>query len=67
MHVANQHIVVMGLGRTGQALVRFLVKRGAIVTATDSRRGTFTVGSAKAVSPVETSNPDSAFFSRGVK
>jgi UDP-N-acetylmuramoylalanine--D-glutamate ligase len=28
-------VVVVGLGRTGEALARFLVQRGALVTATD--------------------------------
>ncbi len=35
MEIAYRHILVVGLGRTGAALVRFLVRRGARVTATD--------------------------------
>ncbi|MGM0452145.1 MAG: UDP-N-acetylmuramoyl-L-alanine--D-glutamate ligase [Thermodesulfobacteriota bacterium] len=35
MEFANKHIVVVGLGKTGEALCRFLVNRGAAVTATD--------------------------------
>ena len=36
MQIADQHIVVAGLGQTGRALVRFLLRRGARVTVTDS-------------------------------
>ena len=35
MLIKGKHILVVGLGRTGAALVRFLVRRGARVTATD--------------------------------
>jgi len=36
MQIKDQHIVVAGLGRTGRALVRFLARRGARITVTDS-------------------------------
>ncbi|UCD82109.1 MAG: UDP-N-acetylmuramoyl-L-alanine--D-glutamate ligase, partial [Desulfobacterales bacterium] len=36
MNLAGKKIVVVGLGRTGTATVRFLNKRGASVTATDT-------------------------------
>lgn len=35
MEIKNKHILVVGLGKTGNALVRFLHQRGAQVTATD--------------------------------
>src|SRR6056297_124057 len=35
VEIKNRHILVVGLGRTGIALARFLVRRGARVTATD--------------------------------
>ena len=35
MELANKHITVVGLGRTGMALARFLKKRGAKVVVTD--------------------------------
>ncbi len=35
MEIKNKHILVVGLGKTGNALVRFLERRGARVTATD--------------------------------
>src|SRR6056297_833745 len=35
VEITNRHILVVGLGRTGIALARFLVRRGARVTATD--------------------------------
>lgn len=35
MEVEGRHILVVGLGRTGASVVRFLVRRGARVTATD--------------------------------
>ena len=37
MELKGMHIVVFGLGRTGEALVRFLLDRGARVSVTDSR------------------------------
>jgi len=36
MELANKHITVVGLGRTGMALARFLKKRGAQVVVTDT-------------------------------
>ncbi len=36
MEIKGRHIVVAGLGKTGRALVRFLVRRGARLTVTDS-------------------------------
>lgn len=36
MDLTNKHIAVVGLGITGEAVARFLIKRGAIVTVTDS-------------------------------
>jgi len=35
LEIKDKHIVVVGLGKTGNALVRFLYQRGAKVTATD--------------------------------
>lgn len=35
MEIKDKHILVVGLGKTGSALVRFLYRRGARVTATD--------------------------------
>jgi len=35
MNLTNTHALVVGLGKTGVALARFLKKNGAIVTATD--------------------------------
>ena len=35
MELANQHIVVVGLGRSGLATTRFLIQKGANVTVTD--------------------------------
>lgn len=35
--LANKHIVVVGMGLTGQSCVRFLLTKGAKVTAMDSR------------------------------
>jgi UDP-N-acetylmuramoylalanine--D-glutamate ligase len=35
VEIKNQHIVVVGLGKTGVALVRFLTRQGARVTVTD--------------------------------
>lgn len=35
MEIKDRHILVVGLGKTGGALVRFLHRRGAHVTATD--------------------------------
>ncbi len=37
MELKGMHTVVFGLGKTGEALVRFLLDRGARVTVTDSR------------------------------
>ncbi len=37
MELKGMHIVVFGLGRTGESLVRFLLDRGARVSVTDSR------------------------------
>lgn len=37
MQVKQRHIVVAGLGKTGVALVRFLARRGAKVTVTDTK------------------------------
>ncbi|MFO7578534.1 MAG: UDP-N-acetylmuramoyl-L-alanine--D-glutamate ligase [Pelovirga sp.] len=37
MNYRNQHIVVVGAGQSGRALVRFLVARGAEVTLSDRR------------------------------
>ena len=37
MELKGKHTVVFGLGKTGEALVRFLLDRGAQVTVTDSR------------------------------
>jgi UDP-N-acetylmuramoylalanine--D-glutamate ligase len=39
MELKNKHITVVGLGVTGEAVARFLIKRGAIVTVTDSGSG----------------------------
>jgi UDP-N-acetylmuramoylalanine--D-glutamate ligase len=39
MDLTNKHIAVVGLGITGEAVARFLIKRGAIVTVTDSGFG----------------------------
>ena len=36
MELADKHITVVGLGRTGMALARFLYKRGAKVVVTDN-------------------------------
>ncbi|MFO7839283.1 MAG: UDP-N-acetylmuramoyl-L-alanine--D-glutamate ligase [Desulfosalsimonadaceae bacterium] len=36
MDTAGKHIVVVGLGSTGRAVVRFLARRGARITVTDS-------------------------------
>ncbi len=35
MEIKNKHILVVGLGKTGVGLVRFLARRGARVTVTD--------------------------------
>jgi len=37
MDVAGKNILVVGLGRTGTALARFLAGRGAVVSVTDSK------------------------------
>lgn len=39
MDLNNKHISVVGLGVTGEAVARFLIKRGAVVTVTDSGSG----------------------------
>jgi UDP-N-acetylmuramoylalanine--D-glutamate ligase len=39
MDLMNKHITVVGLGITGEAVARFLIKRGAIVTVTDTSSG----------------------------
>jgi UDP-N-acetylmuramoylalanine--D-glutamate ligase len=39
MKLKNRHITVVGLGVTGEAVSCFLIKRGAIVTVTDSGSG----------------------------
>jgi len=39
MDLKNKHITVVGLGITGEAVARFLIKRGAHVTVTDSGSG----------------------------
>jgi UDP-N-acetylmuramoylalanine--D-glutamate ligase len=39
MELINKHITVVGLGITGDAVARFLVNQGAIVTVTDSGSG----------------------------
>lgn len=36
MELADKHIIIVGLGKTGQALARFLLRRGAKVTVSDS-------------------------------
>jgi UDP-N-acetylmuramoylalanine--D-glutamate ligase len=38
MNLSNQHIVVVGLGRSGLATTRFLIQKGANVTVTDMAR-----------------------------
>jgi len=37
MELAERHILVIGLGKTGQAAARFLARRGSRVAVTDSR------------------------------
>jgi len=37
MNVSGQHVLVVGLARSGQAAVEFLAARGAIVRATDAK------------------------------
>jgi 5,10-methylene-tetrahydrofolate dehydrogenase/methenyl tetrahydrofolate cyclohydrolase len=39
MDLTNKHITVVGLGITGEAVARFLIKRGAHVAVTDSGSG----------------------------
>lgn len=39
MELINKHIVVVGLGITGEAVARFLARRGAVVTVTDTASG----------------------------
>jgi UDP-N-acetylmuramoylalanine--D-glutamate ligase len=36
MDIANKHIIVVGLGKSGVATAKFLLRRGARVTATDT-------------------------------
>ena len=36
MELSNQNILVVGLGKTGQAVAEFLIKKGSVVTVTDS-------------------------------
>ena len=37
MDLKNKHIVVVGLGRSGLSMAKFLVSRGCSVTVTDNR------------------------------
>ena len=50
MEIKNKHILVVGLGKTGNALVRFLYQRGARVTATDQTNAETLKDSMKAIS-----------------
>jgi UDP-N-acetylmuramoylalanine--D-glutamate ligase len=40
MELINKRIVVVGLGITGEAVARFLIRRGAVITVTDTASGT---------------------------